>query len=264
MKTLRCLAVCLGFVLLGSFASADDTRKAPAAPEKAATAPKATATATAKTGMCCVPKARGPIAAGVLCKNCTGKLLGCEPVRGKCSECAAVTLRDVYKLCNNCSTKSGKCRRCKVLCATPGVEQCSKCKCGTRCMCAWVGACQMKLTPCNSGCKCESVAAPAKPRVTSGPVTAKTTITRVIDLGKPVRHQMVMHVGERIRFQNGPASTVAAKDIAGKNVLEAVFSQDKLFVAKNAGESQLTVTFTVQAPGHKPMRPVKIEVTVKN
>ncbi len=107
----------------------------------------------------------------------------------------------------------------------------------------------------------------------NSPLAAQGLIARpvaavILDLSKPLPTEVNLTVGQNLVVQNGPAAKVTVVETDGKGeLLQArphnTFNQTAAYTAKRAGSGELTITYTVQAPGHKPMRPVTLKVNVK-
>ncbi len=102
------------------------------------------------------------------------------------------------------------------------------------------------------------------------PATAASPATTgiVVDLSQPLPKQFDLTVGQKIVFENGPPASVTAQDTDGQGTLldarpHNPLNQLAAFEAKRAGAGEVTITYSVQSPGHKPMKPVTIKVAVK-
>ncbi len=88
-----------------------------------------------------------------------------------------------------------------------------------------------------------------------------------VDLDKALPTELKLTVGQSVVFENGPAARVSANETDSKGTLlesrpHNTFNQIAAFRATRVGEGEITITYTVQAPGHKPMKPVTIPVKV--
>lgn len=89
----------------------------------------------------------------------------------------------------------------------------------------------------------------------------------IIDLNKPLPASINLTTGQNLVIENGAAADISVKDTDSKGELletrPKTAAQRAAYRAKRAGEGELTITYTVQAPGHKPMKPVTLKVTVR-
>lgn len=90
----------------------------------------------------------------------------------------------------------------------------------------------------------------------------------IVDLSKEVPKEINLTVGQNLVIQNGFATvSVKATDGKGDDLLETrprnTFNQVGAYTAKREGAGELTITYSVQTPGHKPMRPATVKVNVK-
>jgi hypothetical protein len=88
----------------------------------------------------------------------------------------------------------------------------------------------------------------------------------IVDLNKPLPADINLKVGQNLVVQNGSVR-VTFKETDGKGELltprpRNTFNHNAAYTAKRAGTGELTITYSVQAPGHKPMKPVTLKVTV--
>lgn len=92
--------------------------------------------------------------------------------------------------------------------------------------------------------------------------------TVVIDCSEPLPQKIVIAVGDTLVFANGPVATFKVEPTDNKGILlfgrpHNAYDQRAVYRAVREGKGQITITYNVQAPGHKPMKPVTIPVEVK-
>lgn len=89
-----------------------------------------------------------------------------------------------------------------------------------------------------------------------------------VNMTEPMPAKINLRVGDKLVFYQGPQATFDVKPTDKQGILlvgqpHNPFDQRAVYSALRRGAGEITITYNVQTPGHKPIRPVTIQVQVR-